>query len=48
MKGLEHWVVVRMFGSRDNGTFKSILNMLNALNLSDGSTVVKGVTVIEA
>ena len=36
MKGLEHWGDVRMFGSTDNGTCKSILNMLKALNLSDG------------
>ena len=31
MKGLEHWGDVRMFGSTDNGTCKSILNMLKAL-----------------
>ena len=37
-----------MFGGAGNGTFKSILNMLKALNLSDGSTVVKGVTVDES
>ena len=36
MEGLEHWVDVRMFGSTGNGTCKSILNMLKALNLSDG------------
>ena len=36
MKGLEHWVDVRMVGSTGNGTCKSILNMLKALNLSDG------------
>ena len=36
MKGLVHWGDVRMFGNTDNGTCKSILNMLNALNLSDG------------
>ena len=36
MKGLEHWGDVRMFGSPSNGTCKSILNMLKALNLSDG------------
>ena len=36
MKGLEHWEDVRMFGSTSNGTCKSILNMLKALNLSDG------------
>ena len=35
MKGLEHWGDVRMFGSACNNTCKSILNMLNALNLSD-------------
>ena len=36
MEGLEHWGDVRMFGSMGNGTCKSILNMLKALNLSDG------------
>ena len=36
MKGLEHWGDVRMIGSTGNGTCKSILNMLKALNLSDG------------
>ena len=36
MKGLEHWRDVRMFGSASNNTCKSILNMLKALNLSDG------------
>ena len=36
MKGLEHWGDVRMFGSVSNSTCKSILNMLKALNLSDG------------
>ena len=36
MKGLEHWGDVRMFGSASNSTCKSILNMLKALNLSDG------------
>ena len=35
MKGLEHRGDVRMFGSTGNGTCKSILNMLKALNLSD-------------
>ena len=35
MEGLEHWGDVRMFGSTGNGTRKSILNMLKALNLSD-------------
>ena len=34
MVGLEHWGDVRMFGSAGNGTCKSILNMLKALNLS--------------
>ena len=36
VKGLEHWGDVRMFGSASNSTCKSILNMLKALNLSDG------------
>ena len=36
MKGFEHWGDVRMFGSTGNGMCKSILNMLKALNLSDG------------
>ena len=36
MKGLEHWGDVRMFESASNSTCRSILNMLNALNLSDG------------
>ena len=36
MKGLKHWRDVRMFGSASNSTCKSILNMLKALNLSDG------------
>ena len=36
MEGLEHWEDVRMFGSTGSGTCKSILNMLKALNLSDG------------
>ena len=35
-KGREHWGDVRMFGSTGNGTCKSILNMLKALNLRDG------------
>ena len=48
MKGLEYWGDVKFFGSADNGTCKFILNMFKALNLSDGLTVVKGVTVIEA
>ena len=36
MKELEHWGDVRMFGSASNSTCKSILNMLKALNSSDG------------
>ena len=32
----EPWDDVRIFGSTGNGTCKSILNMLKALNLSDG------------
>ena len=36
MKGPGYWGDVNMFGSADNGTCKSILNMLKALNLSDG------------
>ena len=36
MKELENWGDVRMFGSASNRTCKSILNMLKALNLSDG------------
>ena len=36
MKGLDYWGDVTMFESTDNGTCKSILNMLKALNLSDG------------
>ena len=36
MKGLEHWGDVRMFGVASNSACKSILNMLKALNLSDG------------
>ena len=35
MKGLEYWGDVKMFGGAGNGTCKSILNMLKALNLSD-------------
>ena len=35
MKELEHWGDVRIFESTDNGTCKSIFNMLKALNLSD-------------
>ena len=36
MKGLEYWGDVKMFVGVGNGTCKSILNMLKALNLSDG------------
>ena len=36
IKGLEHWGGVRIFGSASNSACKSILNMLKALNLSDG------------
>ena len=36
LEGLELWGDVRMFGSTGNGTCKSILNMLKALNLNDG------------
>ena len=36
MKGLEHWGDVRLFGSASNSACQSILNMLKALNLSDG------------
>ena len=36
MEGLEHWGDVKMFGSMGNGTCKTILNLLKALNLSDG------------
>ena len=36
MKGLKYWRDVKMFVSAGNGTCKSILNMLKALNLSDG------------
>ena len=35
MKGLEYWEDVKMFWSAGNGTCKSILNMLKALNFSD-------------
>ena len=35
MKGLEYWGDVRMYRSASNGTCKSILNMLKALNLRD-------------
>ena len=46
IEGLEHWVDMRMLGNTGNGTCKSILNMLKALNWNDGE--VKGVAVIEA
>ena len=36
MKELEHWRDVIMFGSASKSTCKSILNMLKAINLSDG------------
>ena len=36
MEGREHWGDVRMFESTGNSTCKFILNMLKALNLSDG------------
>ena len=36
MEGLEHWGDVRMFGSTGNSACKSILNILKALNLSNG------------
>ena len=36
MKRLEPWGNVRMFESASNSVCKSILNMLKALNLSDG------------
>ena len=38
IKGLEYWrdVTVKMFRRAGNGTCKSILNVLRALNLSDG------------
>ena len=36
MKGLAYWGDVKMFGSAGNGTCQSILNMLKALNLSNG------------
>ena len=35
MKGLEYWRDVKMFWSVSNGTYKTILNMLKALNFSD-------------
>ena len=36
MKGFEHRGDMRMFGNTGNGACKYILNMLKALNLSDG------------
>ena len=36
MNELEHWGDVTMLVSTGNGTNMSILNMLKALNLSDG------------
>ena len=36
MRGFEYWGDVKMFGSAGNGTYKSILNVLKVLNLSDG------------
>ena len=36
MKRLEYWGDVKIFGCAGNGPCKSILNMLKALNLSDG------------
>ena len=36
VKGFENLGDVRMFGSTSNSTCKSVLNMLKALNLSDG------------
>ena len=36
MKGLEYWRDVKIFGSAGNSTCKFILNMLKALNLSNG------------
>ena len=35
MKGLKYWGDAKMFWSASNSTYKSILNMLKALNLSD-------------
>ena len=48
MERLEYWDDVKMFGSASSGTCKFILNMLKAFDLSDGETVGKGVSVIEA
>ena len=36
VKLFEYWGDVKMFGSAGNGTCKSVLNMMKALNLSDG------------
>ena len=36
VKGLKYWEDVKMSGSAGNSTCMSILNMLKALNLSDG------------
>ena len=36
MKGLEYWRDVKLFGSADISTCKSIMNMLKAFNFSDG------------
>ena len=36
MKRLKHWGDVRMFRGASNSSCKSVLNMLKALNLSDG------------
>ena len=36
VKGLEYWRDVKMFGSAGNSTCKCVLNMLKALNFSDG------------
>ena len=36
VKGLEYWGDVKLFRRAGNGTCKSILNMLKALNMSDG------------
>ena len=46
IEGLENWVDMRMLGNTSNGTCKSILNMLKALNWNDGE--VKEVALIEA
>ena len=47
-KRLEYWGDVKMCESASDGMCKSILNVLKALNLSDGLTIVKGVIVFEA